>query len=100
MDAARFNTLRHSLTATGTRRGLGRVLAGLALGGALAPLLALDDGEAKKGKGKKGKRKNNNSPPPMEPPMDPPLEPGTPPMEPPPKKRRRRRRREGDWFRP
>lgn len=104
MDAAPLETLLHVLTATGSklmasRRGLGRVLAGLTLGAALVPLLGPDDGEAKKDKNKKKK----DSPPPMEPPMDPPLDPGTPPMEPPPKKRRRGHGRRGDrggWFQP
>lgn len=53
MDPSRFDFLTRALSATPSRRGIARALAGLTLVGALAPLLGLSDSEAKNKKKKK-----------------------------------------------
>jgi hypothetical protein len=57
MDSARFDSLPRSLFAAGSRRAVGRALAGLTVGAILFPL---PDGRvaAAKGKGKRKKKKN------------------------------------------
>ena len=56
MDAERFDGLLRVLSTNPSRRGVGRVLAGLVLGAILGARVDLAGIEAKKGKGK-GKRK-------------------------------------------
>ena len=75
MDTERFDTLARSLTAASSRR----TMLGLAIGGALAPLLSPADTGAKKGKKKgRGKKKRGNlSPPPPPPPPPSGCPPGT-----------------------
>lgn len=46
MDADRFDALLRALSQTPSRRGIGRALAGFALGGALGPVLGLEKTEA------------------------------------------------------
>jgi hypothetical protein len=58
MDVARFDDLLRSLTTSPSRRGLNRLLAGLALAGPCGVLLAQADVEARK-KGKKKKKPRN-----------------------------------------
>jgi len=63
MDANRFDDLARTLTATPTRRGVSRALAGLTLSGMLLPLIGLADTEArKKKKNRKGKKKKGRNP--------------------------------------
>jgi hypothetical protein len=69
MDDDRFDTLARALHARSRRRVLGS-LTGLALGGALGPLLGLTQAEAKKRK--KKKKKKRPTPPPSPPPPPPP----------------------------
>ena len=57
MDALHFDRLTRSLTATWSRRTVGRALAGLTLSGAPAPLLGLGDAGARKKKKKTTCRK-------------------------------------------
>lgn len=56
MDAGRFDDLLRSLAESPTRRGIGRTLAGLGLGGVLGRL-SLIEAEAKKKRKKKKKKK-------------------------------------------
>ena len=63
MDETRFDTLARTLTQVRSRRGLTRLLTGLALGGPLA-LLGLADAGGKKKNKKKSKKKKNKPPPP------------------------------------
>ena len=57
MDAKHFDFLARSLTASPSRRGMARVLAGLTLGGLLLPRLVQADMAARKKKGKRGNGK-------------------------------------------
>ncbi len=61
MDSTRFDFLARSLTDPSSRRGIGRALAGLTLGGAIGSLLGLTGAEAKK-KGKRKKKRRRNRP--------------------------------------
>jgi hypothetical protein len=65
MDANRFDALARTLTAVSSRRGAGRALAGLTLGGMLIPLSGLTETKARKKKRKgKGKKKKGGKPSP------------------------------------
>ena len=57
MESERIDHLARSLVASGSRRGLTRLLGGLVLGGVLGPRLSIP--EAAAGKGKRGKKKCN-----------------------------------------
>jgi hypothetical protein len=62
MDDSRFDTLVRSLTDVRSRRGLTRLLAGVAVSGPLALLgLAETEGKGKKGKKKKKKKKKRST---------------------------------------
>ena len=94
MDGTPIATLPPSVRSS-SRRGLSQLLAAIAWGGVLAPLLGRAEAVAKKGKGKKkvGVPPMDPAPGPDVPPMDPPPEPGTPPMDPPGGQRHRPGRR-------
>lgn len=61
MDADRFDSLLRALSASPSRRGVGRILAGLVLSATVMPHLDLALTDAKKGKGK-GKKKKKKKP--------------------------------------
>src|SRR5687768_17439817 len=67
MDQDRFDTLTRSLTHTGSRRGLSRLLGGLTLCAPLA-LLGRSESEAKRKKKKKKKKKSGRTPSAVPPP--------------------------------
>jgi hypothetical protein len=59
MDPSRFDHFTRTLTATPSRRGVTRALAGLTLSGMLMPLLGFTDTESRRRRKKKGKGKKN-----------------------------------------
>lgn len=61
MNANRFDLLARSLTSRSSRRGMTRALAGLTLGGMLAPLFGMSSGEARKKRKKNKPKKKRGS---------------------------------------